>query len=195
MLAIADIYPNETLVTYDVGPSAGRLRVSDVEEGDTEDGSRGERGGGGVVLGGKRLKSPSGFQSERCHQHMCSRHVGGGGSINEGASLSDLLRHPHSGNFISHNRALKPPLRISFTPTAVLCGPRLTSPPSFFLHFFRQGSIPSSFRPAAPRFSASAPTPLASLYAYELSSLFPSVDPSPSPPFVGPSDPIVFERL
>lgn len=36
------------------------------------------------------LKSPSGFQSECCHQHMCSRHVEGGGSIN-GVHLSLAL--------------------------------------------------------------------------------------------------------
>lgn len=119
------------------------------------------------MLGGKRLKSPSGFQSERCHQHMCSRHVGGGGSINEGASLSDLLRHPaHSGNFISHNRTLKPPFHTSFTPTADppsaslrLFRPRL----SFFLRFFRRGRVLSSFRPAR-LFGNSPPSPPVSAF-------------------------------
>lgn len=129
------------------------------------------------MLGGKRLKSPSGFQSERCHQHMCSRHVGGGGSISEGASLSDLLRvTPHSGNFISHNRALKPPLRTSFTPTAA---PHqfpflLRSSALIFLSpFLSTRSHPSILQTgsAAP-LELSHPHLLSRFRVYELSSLF-----------------------
>ena len=64
---------------------------------------------GGCLCQGKRLKSPSGFQSECCHQHMCSRHVEGGGSINGGASLfGPPFLIPLAGNFISHNRASRP---------------------------------------------------------------------------------------
>jgi len=75
----------------------------------------------------------------------------------------DLLRHPaHSGNFISHNRTLKPPFHTSFTPTvdpypslgfsqalAPLSSLSLSLSLSFFLPFFRRtGSrILSSFRP------------------------------------------------
>lgn len=126
------------------------------------------------MLGGKRLKSPSGFQSERCHQHMCSRHVGGGGSINEGASLSDLLRHPaHSGNFISHNRALKPPLHTSFTPTAnpLLASLRAPSPRlSFFLRFFRRGRVLSSFRDRQLRLSGNSPSSPSAFTSFHPSS-------------------------
>lgn len=137
------------------------------------------------MLGGKRLKSPSGFQSERCHQHMCSRHVGGGGSINEGASLSNLLRHPSlSGNFISHNRALKPPLCTSFTlfPSFPPFYRHLShgSPPfvllallSFYLRFFRRGRVFSSFRYQQLSTSYSSSAALASHFRiYELPSLF-----------------------
>jgi len=152
------------------------------------------------VLGGKRLKSPSGFQSERCHQHMCSRHVGGGGSINEGASLSDLLRvTPHSGNFISHNRALKPPFRTSFTPTAAPHRFPSLLPPvrphlSFSVSF--DEALPSFFRPSNRQCGSSRASPFSLLPALPRLRAFiplPSVDPSPAS--CPSSSPIVFLSL
>lgn len=92
---------------------------------------------------------------------------------------------PHSGNFISHNRALKPPLRTSFTPTLPACSALFLSlslvssllrplplpglsHPSFFFRFFRRGLVVFVLQRELGLFDSLALRPSR---VYELSSL------------------------
>lgn len=98
-------------------------------------------------------------------------------------SLQPSFVTPHSGNFISHNRALKPLLRTSFTPTLPaqlsfsLSSPRFLvsfpllpglSHPSFFFRFFRRGLVVFVLQRELGLFDSLALRPPR---VYELSSL------------------------
>jgi len=134
---------------------AGWLWVSDIEEGDTK-GNRGERGGGG---GGSEslCLEVRGWRAHLASNQSVATSTCVHGTLEVAAQSTRVhpsptsFVTPHSGNFISHNRALKPPFHSSFTPTAdPSC--RLASP-----HPYRSFSISfdraPSFRPSDQQLS------------------------------------------
>lgn len=109
---------------------------------------------------------------------------------------------PHSGNFISHNRALKPPFRTSFTPFLLIL--TVVLPCSFsHLALFLSSFLSMGPRlfvlqiPAAPDVLQLSSTALASRFRiYELLSFF--IPPIPCPslflPLSSPSDSNAHQR-